>query len=77
MPLLNVVITLVVVGVILWAINAFIPMPPALKSILNVVVVIVVCLWLLQVFGVIGDVGGVRLGGMESPAHASRHLRGS
>ena len=59
MPLLNIVIILVVVGVALWAINKYIPMAAPMKTILNIVVVIVVCLWLLQVFGVIGSVGGV------------------
>jgi hypothetical protein len=58
MPLINVVIVLVVVGVALWAINRFIPMAAPIKTILNVVVVIVVCLWLLQAFGVIGSLRG-------------------
>ena len=59
MPLINVVIVLVVVGVALWAINKFIPMAAPIKTILNVVVVIVVCLWLLQVFGIIGSIRGI------------------
>lgn len=45
------VITLVVVGVLLWAINAYVPMDPKIKQILNVVVVIAVVIWLCQVFG--------------------------
>jgi len=53
MPLLNVVVVLVIAGVGLWAINRFIPMVPAVKTILNVVVVIVIALWLLQGFGMI------------------------
>jgi len=61
MPLVTIIITLIIVGVVLWAINAYIPMARPVKSILNVVVIIVVCLWLLQVFGVIGSVGGVNL----------------
>jgi len=61
MPVINIIITLVVVGVILWAINRFIPMPRAIKSILNIVVVIIVCLWLLQVFGVIDNLPGIRM----------------
>lgn len=52
MPLLNVLIILVVVGVILWLINNYIPMDRKIKSILNVVVVIFVIIWLLQVFGI-------------------------
>jgi hypothetical protein len=54
MPLINIVITLVVAGVILWAINTYIPMAASVKKILNIVVVLVLCLWLLQVFGIIG-----------------------
>jgi hypothetical protein len=53
MPLLNVLIVLVVVGVILWLINSYIPMDSKIKSILNAVAVIAVIIWLLQVFGVL------------------------
>ena len=59
MPLINIVIVLVVVGVMLWAINNYIPMAASIKTILNVVVVLVVCLWLLQVFGIIGSIHGI------------------
>ena len=52
MPLLQVVVVLIVVGVLLWLINRFIPMAGSIKTILNVVVVIVVVLWLLNVFGI-------------------------
>ena len=62
MPLINLVIILVVVGVILWLINNYIPMDGKIKSILNIVVVIVVILWLLSVFGVIGSLSGLRVG---------------
>lgn len=51
MPLLQVVITLIVVGVVLWLINSYIPMASSIKSILNAVVVIAVAVWLLRVFG--------------------------
>jgi len=62
MPLINLIIILVVVGVILWLINTYIPMDRKIKSILNIVVVIVVILWLLSVFGVIGSLSGLRVG---------------
>jgi hypothetical protein len=52
MPLIQVVLVLIVVGVLLWLINRFIPMAGSIKSILNVVVVIVVVLWLLNIFGI-------------------------
>ena len=50
MPILTVIITLIVVGVLLWLIN-FIPMQPTIKNIINTIVVILVVLWLLKVFG--------------------------
>lgn len=53
MPLLTIVLTLIVVGVLLWLINTFIPMASSIKTILNIVVVIAVILWLLSVFGVV------------------------
>lgn len=63
MPLINVVVTLIVVGVLLWLVNAYIPMDSKIKQILNIVVVIAVILWLLQAFGVIGSLSGIRIGG--------------
>ena len=62
MPLINLVIVLIVVGVLLWLVNAFIPMDRKIKQILNIVVVIVVVIWLLQVFGVIGSLDNIRIG---------------
>jgi hypothetical protein len=62
MPLLNLLVTLVVVGVILWLVNNYIPMDSKIKSILNVVVVIAVVIWLLQAFGLLGSLGGIRVG---------------
>jgi low temperature requirement protein LtrA len=50
MDLITLVVTLVIVGVVLWAINTLIPMDPKIKTILNVVVIIVVLLWLLSLF---------------------------
>jgi len=62
MPLIEIVIVLVVVGVLLWAINNFIPMQSTIKGILNLIVVIAVILWLLSVFGVIGPISGLHMG---------------
>jgi hypothetical protein len=50
--LITVVVTLIIVGLVLWLINRFIPMASSIKSILNVVVVIAVILWLLKVFNI-------------------------
>ena len=60
MSLLSVVITLVVVGVLLWLLNNYVPMDSKIKSIVNVVVVIVV-VWLLQGFGVLGSLQNIRM----------------
>jgi hypothetical protein len=62
MPILNIVAILVVSGFGLWAINRFIPMAGPVKTILNVVVVAVLCLWLLQTFGIIDSIKGLRVG---------------
>ena len=62
MPLIQLVIVLVVVGVILWLINSYIPMQGTIKKILNVVVIIAVILWLLSVFGLIGNLSTIHIG---------------
>ena len=63
MSLITIVVVLIVVGVLLWLINTYIPMQGTIKSILNAVVIIVVVIWLLQAFGVLGSLGNVRVGG--------------
>ena len=55
--LINLIITLIVVGLLLWLVNNYIQMDSKIKSILNVIVVIAVMVWLLQAFGLIGGVG--------------------
>jgi hypothetical protein len=62
MSLITIVVVLIVVGILLWLINAYIPMQSTIKSILNAVVIIVVVIWLLQAFGVLGSIGNVRIG---------------
>ncbi len=61
-PLVSLVVTLVVVGLILWLVNNYIPMDGTIKKILNAVVVIVVILWLLSVFGLLPPISGIRIG---------------
>ena len=63
MPLIQLVISLVVLGVILWAINTYIPMDGTIKKILNVVVVIVAVLYVLSAFGLLGSLSALRVGG--------------
>ena len=62
MPLIQVVVALIVVGVLLWLVNRFIPMAGSIKSILNAVVVIAVALWLLNVFGLMKSLTDIRVG---------------
>jgi hypothetical protein len=62
MPLLQVWMVLVVVGVLLWLVNSFIPMAGSIKSILNAVVVIAVVLWLMNVFGLLHSLSRIRVG---------------
>lgn len=61
MSLITLIIVIVVVGVLLWLVETYIPMNPTLKKILYFVVILVLCLWLLQAFGVIGAVNSVRI----------------
>lgn len=62
MDLVQLVVILIVVGVLLWLVNTYIPMDAKIKQILNIVVVIAVVLWLLKVFGVFGSLSGIRVG---------------
>lgn len=61
MSLISLAITLIIVGVLLWLVNAYIPMDGKIKKILNIVVVIVVVLWLLSAFGILGHSGDIRV----------------
>lgn len=63
MPLINLVVVLVIVGVALWLINRFIPMASSIKTILNIVVVVAVCIWVLQAVGLWSNVTSFRLHG--------------
>jgi thiol:disulfide interchange protein len=62
MPLINLVIALVIVGVALYLINRYIPMASSIKSILNVVVVVAVGIWVLQAVGLWGQISSFRVG---------------
>ena len=62
MPLLELVILLIVVGVLLWLVNTYIPMDATIKRILNIVVLIVVVLWLLHLFGMFDSFSNFRVG---------------
>lgn len=62
MPLLQILMVLIVVGVLLWLVNNFIPMAESIKSLLNAVVVIVTVLWLLNIFGLFHSLSRMRVG---------------
>jgi len=62
MPLMNLLLTLIVVGVLLWLVNTYIPMDAKIKQILNIVAVIAVVLWVLNVFGLFSRLGAIRVG---------------
>ncbi len=62
MPLLDIVVTLVIVGIILWLINRFIPMASSIKTILNVVVVVAVIWWLLSILGLVSPLRSYQVG---------------
>jgi hypothetical protein len=62
MPLLNLVIVLVAIGVLLYVVNNYIPMDGKIKSIINAVVVIGVVIWLLQAFGMLEQLENFRIG---------------
>lgn len=64
MTLIGLIVSLVIVGLILWLVNTLLPIDGRIKTVINVVVLIVVCLWLLRVFGVMGgdDILNTRIG---------------
>ena len=61
MSLISLIVTLIVIGVLLWLVNTYIPMDGKIKNILNVVVVICVVVWLLYAFGVLNHSGDIRV----------------
>jgi type IV secretory pathway TrbL component len=62
MSLISLLVTLIVIGMLLWAANSIIPMEPTIKRIVNVVVVVAVCLWLLSAFGLLASFPNPRIG---------------
>ena len=62
MPLIELVQVLIVVGVLLWLVNRFIPMAGSVKSILNAVVVIALVVWILRVAGLWNSLANIRVG---------------
>lgn len=67
MSLFTIIVALVVIGVLLWLVNAYIPMDGKIKNIINIVAVVGIILWLLNVFGVIGEVKKIHVGSEVAP----------
>jgi len=63
--IISILFILIIIGVVLWLINRFIPMDGKIKTILNVLVVILVILWLLTTFGIIGPLSGMHFHNMR------------
>ncbi len=61
MPILTILIVLIVVGVLLWLVNTYIPMDRKVKSILNIVVIIILVIWLLKAFGLLDSLSNVKV----------------
>jgi hypothetical protein len=61
MPLVNIVLIIVLVGLVMWLINTYIPMAAGIKSLLNIVVFVVVLIWVLRIFGVVTDIPGLHI----------------
>jgi len=62
MTILHLFVVLIVVGVLLWLVNQYIPISPPIKRIINIVAVLLVVLWLLSLLGGIGSFGSMRIG---------------
>ena len=60
MPLINVIIVLVIVGVLLYVVETLLPLDVTIRRIIHIIVILAVCIWLLQVFGIIGPLGSFR-----------------
>ena len=67
MSLLTIIIVLVVVGIVLWLINVYVPMDAKVKKILNIVIIVFLVIWLLKAFGVWGELGKVRVENSPPP----------
>jgi len=61
MPIINLLLVLIVVGVLLWLVNNYIPMAGSIKKILNIVVVVAVVFWLLNAFGILNSLSKLRV----------------
>ena len=61
MPILTIILTIIIVGLLLWVVNSYLPMDGKIKQILNIVVVIILVIWLLKIFGIFAGLNNVRI----------------
>ena len=61
MPILTIILTIIIVGLLLWIVNSYLPMDGKIKQILNIVVVIILIIWLLKIFGIFAGLDNVRV----------------
>lgn len=61
MSILTIFVVLIVVGVLLWLVNKYVPMDAKIKTIINIVAVIIVIVWLLKVFGILDSLKSARI----------------
>jgi hypothetical protein len=74
MSLWSLVVGLIIIGVLLWLVNVYIPMDATIKKIINVVVIVAVIIWLLSVFGILGDAKSVKVPQVNSSPIPSESL---
>jgi len=63
MSLISLIVTLIVVGVLLWLVQRYIPMDATIKRIITIVVIVAVCIWLLSLLGLLPNINAIRVGG--------------
>ena len=61
MPILTIILTIIIVGLLLWVINTYLPMDGKIKQLLNIVVILVLIIWLLKAFGILAGLENVRV----------------
>jgi hypothetical protein len=59
MPLITVVLTLLVIGVLLWLFETYIPLDATVKRIIQIVIVIAIVIWLLEISGLLSGLATV------------------
>lgn len=62
MPVISLIIIIALIGVLMWAVNKYVPMAPNIKTLLNIVVVVVLVFWVLSLFGILPDLNQIRVG---------------